>query len=205
MTKLLILLLLIAPPYSVTTQQGLDIAHEALQMMPRKHRPQLDSFRVVTDPCPGLDNLASWYKKAECVKLHIARTIPDAKIIHAILPPIIEPGPKSYIGGLSRTCQGRPAVSVSNAIEKSLRTNEPRLEASAVIIAHELGHTLGADHDDRFANIMHSNATRLFLDGHKMAWTKKSIRQMNRCQNPRLRAKHRRIMGAMTGPDVLVE
>jgi len=191
MTKLLILLLLIAPPYSVTTQQGIDIAHEALQMMPRKHRPQLDSFRVVTDPCPGLDNLASWYKKAECVKLHIARTIPDAKIIHAILPPIIEPGPKSYIGGLSRTCQGRPAVSVSNAIEKSLATRAPRLAASALIIAHELGHTMGADHDNRYPNVMHESATSLLVAGNKLEWSKKSIREMNQCQNPRLRGRRR--------------
>ena len=191
MTKLLILLLLVAPPYSINEQQGLDITHEALMMIPKKHRPQLSQFRVLTDPCPGLDNLSNWYKKAECVKLHIARHYSEKVIYHAILPPIIEPGPKSYIGGLSRVCQGRPAVSVSNAIERSLPSNWPRLEASALIIAHELGHTLGAEHDNRYPNVMHESATSLFVAGNTLEWSKKSIREMNRCQNPRLRGRRR--------------
>lgn len=90
----------------------------------------------------------------------------DGEVLHVIAPPVKVDG-HLYIGGMASNCGG---FSYSNA-ETYNSNGEYRFIHSVNAAIHEIGHALGADHDDSGVNVMHSNAS---------AYVKKSPLPMNK-------------------------
>jgi len=107
-----------------------------------------------------------------------------ADISMAILPPIKEGG-VYYLAGLATgTCRLRSSgIAVANAEERN-SAGVPRFINSIVVVMHEMGHLLGANHIDTLpATTMHSNALA-YVDaqgGRVLQFHPKSVKEILNC------------------------
>lgn len=106
---------------------------------------------------------------------------------HVILPPILDQEGSRWLAGYSYLSCYRAGknISTSNATMQSAQ-GISRYRHSVIAMAHELGHLLGADHDDSFpASIMHSAAMH-YVDGVEgwMSFSRKSIEEFLSCKVP---------------------
>ena len=100
--------------------------------------------------------------------------------VHYLVPPFIDNNGADFILGGSRICNKRKnRVSYSVWNEFNLR-GEHRGYHSKIAMLHEIGHKLGAFHDDSSCNVMHSNALAC-ADIENLQFTKKTIREVKRC------------------------
>lgn len=79
------------------------------------------------------------------------------RLIYVMVPPMISSLGYRFIGGLAVIChkQNLTSIALGNA-EADNSFGAPRLEHSAVIMMHEVGHALCATHDDSLpVSIMH--------------------------------------------------
>ena len=74
-------------------------------------------------------------------------------LVHVMLPPVLEYG-NSYVSGLAVVCS---KFGVSFVTETN-RLGENRYEHSLCAMAHEISHSLGANHHDTTENLMHGDA-----------------------------------------------
>lgn len=86
--------------------------------------------------------------------------------VHFLVSPMALTGQGWLIGGLAWGC-GRDssrAYSMSNATLENAR-GQYSIAFSAMALAHEVGHTLGATHRDYTPNLMHSEALHFIPEG----------------------------------------
>lgn|GEM_PF-3316172 len=85
-------------------------------------------------------------------------------VYYVVLPPMIDQG-QQWIAGLSNgVCNPYHGVSIGNAEYKNNK-GQLRSVQSTEVMAHELGHQLGAQHDDSYPiSIMNSDANRYIND-----------------------------------------
>lgn len=129
---------------------------------------RLKVFNVESNPCWQYH---SWMpsvqvKELGCLKEHARQNGLRRKkmLTYYMLPPSIsvqnDYGPQTaWIGGLAEWLCGK--VAMGNATPTSLRDGvegESRIDHSATILAHEVGHMLCAEHIDTSPNLMHSSA-----------------------------------------------
>jgi hypothetical protein len=86
-----------------------------------------------------------WLEKAKANKW-----FRGVDIVHVLDTPL-RIGDEILVGGISSVCGD---FGMSFVTEQNKR-NEPRLAASYCAMAHEVGHTLGANHDESTMNLMH--------------------------------------------------
>lgn len=112
-------------------------------------------------------------------------------IVHYVVSPMVSPEGRYYIGGVAReVCtldhDRRDRVSIGNMLVN--RVGNPDLSfftPSAVIIAHELGHTLGMYHVET-PTLMHPSANALWLLGIlEMRWQKENLYDARYCYQNR--------------------
>jgi len=146
--------------------------------------------RLPIDPCATTPkNLDSSVVNFYCYRNHYFNRNQGSRgkttITHYVQPPMYQNG-QSYQGGFAvGVCTGAAYTnfSSSNGIARRFPTGEPRLNTTAGIIAHEIGHNLGADHDSSNCNIMHPSATGVcFNVGTGFQFNQLALTQINRCQ-----------------------
>lgn len=101
------------------------------------------------------------------------------KIYYVVLPPFND-GWKRYIAGQSYICQVRklPSIAVGNA-QMFNQDAELRYYQSAVVMAHELGHSFGAQHDN--SNSIMNPAATILPNVNKLQFSAASAYQISKC------------------------
>ena len=139
--------------------------------------------RIMRDPYPTLNklayqidrlqNLSNWAKKKR-----LNRGVDQ---VHFIVSPMIENG-ALYVGGIARrVCSARSSAAYSMSNYSTLNAfGASRAPHSIIAAAHELGHALGATHQDLAPNIMHSNALS-FVTAFQLSWFPISKQQVRSC------------------------
>ncbi len=194
MRTILIRLVLVLGPYSIDPQDVEPIWRMAQEYFTEAGIPVKAKFSVIQDPCPGLNSLETMQSKFYCEYKSVKRRYRRNKRtnIHFIIPPIISNG-TSFIGGFSAgICQRPWGFSQSNAILYRLQDLQPRSDTSAVAIAHEIAHSIGATHTPKdTTSLMHPDAGMLQLEGNSIFITARSIKEIKKCQNGRLNKNSR--------------
>lgn len=105
---------------------------------------------------------------------------------HIIFPPMTQSGYTGWIAGLTRKiCMDRDSsrYSSSNAIAFNLISGESRIGKSAIALAHEIGHMMGAQHDNTDNNIMNKDALSFYHVGDPLPhWNAKALQEMRNCK-----------------------
>jgi hypothetical protein len=104
-------------------------------------------------------------------------------LILTITPPL-EQGGFKYIGGFSsRVCGDREFENSANVNITEMNTNGvDRFEVSSVAIVHELGHLLGARHDNSNENLMHEAPLPYVIQGKVLGFNPDGYNQILACQ-----------------------
>ena len=123
-------------------------------------------MRRSNNPCEFYHNYVVQLQELECIKEDArAQGYRRKKVLtYYMLPPWIivnEPyGPQTaLIGGIAEKICGK--VAMGNATSVSLRDGvegDSRIDHSATVLGHEVGHMLCAEHLDHTPNLMHSAA-----------------------------------------------
>lgn len=192
MNNLLILIMLL--PINIIQVLGPDavskpVAQEIVQAASNKlesqlglrYRLDIKSWRTIRDPYPklvGLDrrddklsNLEAWAIKR---RLHSR-----GRFSLFILPPLRVNG-LGYVAGVAYRCDLYTRVLNVNAVERNAYGAD-RKQHSAIAIAHELGHSLGARHDDASSQIMHPNALSWATEPY-LGFAAKARKQIRACK-----------------------
>lgn len=131
-------------------------------------------LRIETDPFPDVIGISDNERREKLSKLNQwGRRLKGRKAhaVHFITAPLVS-GDKRYIAGVSWVCTNKTRISGSVS---NLKTG--RLLEAATTIAHEVGHTFGAEHVDEEPNIMHSAANSLLPASFRWShWTSGDIR-----------------------------
>jgi len=150
-------------PYSLTCQQGRQLIRDVQAIYARENiKLNLRRFRCIANPKKsrdrltgyGIDNTHWWWDE----EYFVGKNYRPRWIHHAILPPIQHDNSLWLAGQAYQSCISGHKVSTSNATIVSA-LGEPRYRHSVIAAAHEIGHSLGADHDNSLpATIMHGAA-----------------------------------------------
>lgn len=147
-------------------------------------------LKLIDDPCPQYNTFALQTQKLLCLG-SVARRLKllrNGQITHFTLPVMLEATGQKLLGGLARTTCARRygrlsylySYSIANAAEIS-QSGESRYRHSEVAMKHEIGHVLGAEHDDYSPNIMHSAANIFVKDHWPLKFNQPAIDQIKRC------------------------
>jgi len=125
--------------------------------------PKIVKIKVVSDRLNKnllsqyTSRLDAWYKfatqKGYCKK---------GELCHLSLPPVFDSAGVDYGGGVAfDSCSMGSDYNASFSIARIKNGKGlPRVEASKTSTAHEVGHNVGAEHYDKKANIMNSDALK---------------------------------------------
>ena len=147
-------------------------------------------LKLIDDPCPQYNTFALQTQKLLCLGA-VARRLKllrNGQITHFTLPVMLEASGQKLLGGLARTTCARRygrlaylySYSIANAAEIS-QSGESRYRHSEIAMKHEIGHVLGAEHDDYSPNIMHSAANIFVKDHWPLKFNQPAIDQIKRC------------------------
>lgn len=103
--------------------------------------------------------------------------------VHLLAPPIYQGRYKFFGGAAGCICCPSSNVSVSSAFlseQLMVKTLRNQLYTCAAIMAHEIGHTLGLEHDDSNANLMNSHMN-MYSGHHFLKWPKGARKAINKC------------------------
>lgn len=99
-----------------------------------------------------------------------------------IVPPITNDAGRYIAGYASSQCyklDKRPTAYA--AVEEQNNIGDDRRRHSLVVIKHELGHLLGATHDDQGISVMHYNPLPLVEQSTDLRFSIKSIKEIYKC------------------------
>lgn len=102
------------------------------------------------------------------------------KALHIILPPTIDEQHVRWLWGMANLCRPKSGISVGIAVKKS-REGISRIEASLTANSHEIGHLLGAFHNESVVSIMNPDAIRLSIESGPLAFLKQDWQGIFRC------------------------
>jgi hypothetical protein len=175
--------------HSVTCEQGRYMFREVQNLYkPLGVNLSLRWFRCLPNPRRrrdritgyGVDN-THWYWDED---YFIGRRYKGGKVIHhAIIPPVWYDNAYWMAGQSYQGCWGRK-ISISHAMITNA-LGEPRLKHSITAMAHEMAHSLNADHDNtKPVTIMHEAPLPYVANtlGY-LAWSELSKSQVKECVN----------------------
>jgi hypothetical protein len=88
---------------------------------------------------------------------------------------------KRYLAGLAQICEPDRGFAMVNLTDASVEGKD-KTYASAIVVAHELGHVCGAEHDlSKPYSIMHAYAAADGIITNPMHFSQNSINQMHGC------------------------
>lgn len=139
-------------------------------------------FTAMYDVAPQLLTLSTRKSHLYAWQKYARRNKFDKKVdqIHIITPPIYEGGFNWFAGMAYGLCQsGARAISISNAgIDIS---GNIRITHSAIGIAHEMAHILGAKHTDT-TDLMNTQALELIRNTYPLPVLASTIKEIQKCQ-----------------------
>lgn len=173
-------------PNAVSESQALIIAKYAKRMLKRAQISGSVSVESMVDAYPELNTIDDSLLKHQLYKVQLSQSVQFGSLgrYYVMMPPMIGgSGYAGYIGGFSQICQplNKPRYSTGNAIWKHLSTGEGRIKKSAIIMAHEIGHMMGAHHDDSDVNIMHPATNSVWNGGPLPKWNVKAKLEILNC------------------------
>lgn len=96
-----------------------------------------------------------------------------------MIPPKQE-GNIRYMEGLSDVCFKKGKYLSLSTGELYNQDHAWRYFHTIIAAVHEIGHALGALHDDSYPNIMHSNVLP-YVDSYPLSFSDKSKQEINQC------------------------
>jgi hypothetical protein len=168
-------------PNGLTNAEIDDLFNAAnLQFMMQMGEPLIiKKYRVINNPFPKEQKNLS--KRLRLLRLWDAwfdRRRVGADINFAITPPF-EDGGKYWLAGFSESVCKRGADGYSTA-EMVNDEGTPRFNHSLVAFMHEIGHIVGAPHEDS-NTIMHADALARTDSMSKIRYSNQTIRRMKQC------------------------
>lgn len=126
-----------------------------------------------------LNNLQSWQQKFFRVKAWVARRkYLGIKLVYA--PPILN-AKTIYFAGMGDVCRPLDGTAMVYGAEQN-QDGVSRLYNIQVTATHEVGHNLGAKHDDSLpVTMMHSYAAHAGYIHERMSFSEVSRQQMRKC------------------------
>jgi len=178
-------LVLINGSYSITEEQSNSMIQLAAQSLGEASVGfrRIRKLRV-NDKCVDKLSLAKSHSYFSCQKkaLQKFKFSKNKGYIHFIAPPMVQ-GNFGYVGGYSdaRCVRTTSRVhSIGNAINVRMPSGLPGLPLSSLVMAHELGHSSGAGHDNS-VSVMHPNAGYHFNQLGYLPWSQASKNQIKGC------------------------
>lgn len=173
-------------PNAVSENQALIIAKYARRVLKRVQIGGLVTVESMVDAYPELNTIDDSLLKHQLYKVQLSQSVQFGSLgrYYIMMPPMIGgSGYQGYIGGFSQVCQplNKPRYSTGNAIWKHLSTGEGRVKKSAIVMAHEIGHMMGAQHDDDNVNVMHPAANSVWPGGLLPKWNVKAKVELLNC------------------------
>ncbi len=178
-------------PYAVSNDQVKEIYQQANIMLSEAHigGPMKRPIYRIDDQWPTYNNFdlaqSRYYNT-----LHWLEVQPQHNqhwIRHYIMfPPMTQSGVTGWIGGWTRKiCMDRDSARYSsgNAVAFNPQSGISRIGKSAIVIAHEIAHMMGAQHDNTDNNIMNKDALSFYHPGDPLPhFNAKALQEMRNCK-----------------------
>lgn len=168
-------------PNSLTKQEADQLFNESnIQFVSQIGEPlRIKHYRFITNPFPEEQKKLS--KRLRMLRLWdgwFARRGVGADINFAITPPF-EEGGLYWLAGYSEAICKKGGVAYSTA-EVFNNYGAPRFEHSKVAFLHELGHLVGAPHEDS-NTIMHADATARTESMTRIRYSNQTTERIKKC------------------------
>lgn len=168
-------------PNSLTKEEADQLFNESnIQFTSQIGEPLvIRNYRFVTNPFP--EEQKSLSKRLRLLRLWdgwLERRALSAEVNFVITPPF-EEGGKYWLAGYAEGVCKRKGVAYSTA-ERFNNDGAPRFEHSKVAFLHELGHLVGAPHEDS-NTIMHADATARTDSMTKIRYSNQTSERIKKC------------------------